>query len=70
MFAPVRRAPSRINDGWDKVAGNKLWAQGFSAEVTLGAAHEAFAVHPGSFHACRLHRKTRRSGTKLPLLHL
>jgi hypothetical protein len=50
-------------------AGNKLWAQGFSAGVTLGAAHEAFAVRPGSFHGCRLHRKTRRSGTKLPLVH-
>jgi hypothetical protein len=50
-------------------AGNKLWAQGFSAGVTLGAAHEAFAVRPGSFHGCRLHRKTRTSATKIPLVH-
>jgi len=69
MFAAIRCAPSRINDGWGKVAGNKLSAQGFSAGVTLGAAHEAFAVRPGSFHGCRLHRKTRTSATKIPLVH-
>jgi hypothetical protein len=42
---------------------------GAATTPNLGAAHEAFAVRPGSFNGCRLRRKARRSGTKPPLVH-
>jgi hypothetical protein len=33
----------------------KLWVMGF--QVSLGAVHEAFTIHSGSFRGCRLHSK-------------
>jgi len=42
---------------------------GFQERVSLGAVHEAFAIHTGDFRGCCLHQKTRR-GAKLLLVHL
>ena len=35
----------------------------------LVGGHEALVIHPGSFRRYRLHRKIRRGGTKLPVVH-
>jgi hypothetical protein len=42
---------------------------GFQERVSLGAVHEAFAIHSGGFRDCRLHRKIR-CGTKLSVVRL
>jgi hypothetical protein len=62
MFAAIRRASS------PKVLEIKYGAWGFPMEASRNS-HEDFAVHFGSFRRYRLHRKIRRGGTKLPLVH-